>query len=90
MHPPESSQGCTGGHPGGPPDPRAVDPAAHHGAGSACALGSCSLCERVTNMQVAEELHVTKRTVGKWRSRFIMAGLRLLDEPAVVPAQDQR
>jgi transposase len=33
-------------------------------------------------MQVAEELHVTNATVGKWRSRFISGGVaRLLDEP---------
>ena len=36
----------------------------------------------VTNMQVAEELHVTNATVGKWRSRFISGGVAgLLDEP---------
>src|ERR1035441_5623459 len=36
----------------------------------------------VTNTQVAEELHVTNATVGKWRSRFISGGVAgLLDEP---------
>jgi transposase len=36
----------------------------------------------VTNTQVAEELHVTNATVGKWRSRFISRGVAgLLDEP---------
>src|ERR1035437_3504008 len=36
----------------------------------------------VTNTQVAEELHVTNATVGKWRSRFISRGVAgLIDEP---------
>jgi len=35
-----------------------------------------------TNTQVARELHLTKQTVGKWRSRFLAARLDgLLDEP---------
>src|SRR5437899_1250345 len=41
----------------------------------ACASGR-------TNTRVARELRLTKQTVGKWRSRFVAAGLDgLLDEP---------
>jgi transposase len=36
----------------------------------------------VSNTQVAEALHITNATVGKWRSRYISAGLAgILDEP---------
>ncbi len=42
-----------------------------------------------TNTQVARELRVTKQTVGKWRSRFIIKRLDgLLDEPG--PALRER
>ena len=35
-----------------------------------------------TNTAVAEDLHLTKATVGKWRARFLQRGLdALLDEP---------
>ena len=35
-----------------------------------------------TNTQVADELHVTNATVGRWRTRFIARGpAGLLDEP---------
>src|SRR6266496_2015175 len=35
-----------------------------------------------TNREVARQLHVTPQTVGKWRARYIAAGLEgLLDEP---------
>jgi transposase len=35
-----------------------------------------------TNQQVARQLQVTPQTVGKWRARFIAAGVEgLLDEP---------
>jgi transposase len=35
-----------------------------------------------TNTDVAEELHVTNATVGRWRSRFVARGpAGLLDEP---------
>ena len=37
-----------------------------------------------TNVAVAEQVGVTKQTVGKWRARFIESGVQgLLDEPRV-------
>ncbi len=43
----------------------------------ACAQGR-------SNTEVARKLHITSATVGKWRERFLQAGLDgLLDEPRV-------
>jgi hypothetical protein len=36
--------------------------------------------ERPSNLQVAQELHCNRHTVGRWRSRYLQDGLRGLQD----------